>query len=286
MRRGATSDVLLSASGLQPGSTARLDCPACNGGQYAERSTLSVTVSQDGTVLWKCHRASCGFAGRQSAGGAEVRESGPPQRKATRRLLYPPRTMTEDEEAYLLHRVEGLSQEWLDYLKHERSYEVGFVDEFSGYAFPILDELGRRRGYVVRRYNGVEPKALTFYDDSLHQSHACFIDARLGRENAYLSNSVVVVEDIPSMLAVSPYVDSVALLGTNARQDQMGAIARLKRRVIWALDADATKNAIELHMAMGTLFHESRVMILDRDLKDTPPQGIQQLLRDFADDVQ
>ena len=73
--KAARAAVLAEYMGAPVGSASGI-CPACGGGSGQERS-LSITVKTNG-LLWKCHRASCGFAGRSTTGPASARQEAAP----------------------------------------------------------------------------------------------------------------------------------------------------------------------------------------------------------------
>src|SRR5574343_1738707 len=69
------------ALGLEPGSVLREICPECGGGRSREKS-LSIGLSEEGYLWWKCHRASCELSGKKLAWGV-VREQGGTPKKSS-----------------------------------------------------------------------------------------------------------------------------------------------------------------------------------------------------------
>lgn len=64
MSRADNIDMMIevAADGLPPGQTARMDCPACSGGNNLDRNTFSLTRDGvTGNLMGKCWRASCPF---------------------------------------------------------------------------------------------------------------------------------------------------------------------------------------------------------------------------------
>ncbi len=53
-----TAQIRLYGANLQRGEHTREICPSCGGGDSEEKS-LSITLGEDGTLLWYCFRASC-----------------------------------------------------------------------------------------------------------------------------------------------------------------------------------------------------------------------------------
>ena len=88
----------------------------------------------------------------------------------------------------------------------------------------------------------------------------------------------MVVEDIPSAVRAAAYCNSVALCGTGCGTEAVAEIAQTSQRVIWALDADATGVAVELQRRHSLMFAESKVLVLERDLKDMTEEELCHLM--------
>lgn len=258
------AEVKLIASALEEGEQTREVCPFCNGGSKRERS-LNVTVS-DGLILYNCHRASCPD-GRGAIGTNRVVRT--TQKERTRKI-----TPYEGELA-------PLPEEWEDYLESKIGFTTWHIAESGAMlavgenrvAFPIYGPMGLRRGWVLRSYEPYERlKALTRMDvDEPHLSYY--------RPNN--SPHVVVVEDIPSAVRCSRYCDSVALCGSGCSTDYANEIAAHYRNVVWALDEDATAQAIRLMRQHALLFDTSRVLVLQEDMKDMTEEELHELLQDL-----
>jgi hypothetical protein len=79
----------------------------------------------------------------------------------------------------------------------------------------------------------------------------------------------VIVEDIPSAVRASRYVNSVALLGTGIGMDRAIEIAEHAPRPLWiAFDQDATALAFRWARRYALLWGDVRVLPLEHDLKD------------------
>ena len=89
---------------------------------------------------------------------------------------------------------------------------------------------------------------------------------------------VVIVEDTPSAVRVAQYADAVAINGGGIGPDYAQEIAAHYRNVVWALDADATATAIDMHTRFAILFNQSRVMILEKDFKDETEEDLEEKL--------
>ena len=91
----------------------------------------------------------------------------------------------------------------------------------------------------------------------------------------------IVVEDIPSALRASQYINSVALLGTGIGQVRAEEIAEHARNgVIMALDQDATGLSFRWARKWGLLWGDVTVLPLKQDLKDMNEQELKELLNE------
>lgn len=259
-----TSDILMSAAELEPGQRMRLCCPTCGGGSSKELS-LSVSVDDTGAVLWNCFRAACGVSGRHG-GGTLVRERHMPRQQTARPFRGELATLTEDQECYLLKKIGWTEQ-------HLSMARPRWAPEKERYAFPIFGPMGARRGYVLRSYAeniGSAPKALTRMD--VAEPHLSWY--RFASDTPV----TIIVEDIPSAVRAAKYVNAVSLCGTGAGPDYVNEISAHTQNVVWALDADATRLSIDLHRNNALLFHNSRVLPLEKDLKDMSEKELAELL--------
>ena len=80
------------------------------------------------------------------------------------------------------------------------------------------------------------------------------------------SDTAVVVEDCASACAVSGIYTGVALLGTKLKEEYALYLSKNFKKVIVALDRDATKKAFDLSKGLRYLI-DTEVKILDEDLK-------------------
>lgn len=239
------NEVCLLGAELDVGESMRTYCPTCG------RKEFSITRDDDG-LLYQCFRASCSTAGR-TGGRSLIRV----RRKPT-----------------TVHRYEGAVQDMNDATSAVLADRVGFdsdhlivakarVAEDGRVAFPIIGPLGTRRGWVLRAYDGREPKALTRMD--IEEPHTSWYTASRWERG----QTVWLVEDIPSAVRAARYVDCIALCGTGCNDATVGEISAHYRNVVWALDADATTTALKQHRKWSLFFETSRVQVLERDFKDT-----------------
>jgi len=257
------AEIILESEALDDGESTRIVCPECGGGSSREKS-LNLSKNE-GTVLWNCHRASCEERGAAGDRGNFVRTKQPRQERQRRITPY------EGELSYL-------SDEWKDYMRDAlgwdaQHHEVGramYAVADDRVAYPIYSPLGIRRGWVLRSYDpSCQTKALTRMD--MDEPH-------LSWYRTQNNNSCVVVEDIPSAVRASRYTDAVALCGTGCGPDYAMEIAAYYKNVVWALDADATGEAIKLMRKYATLFESSSVMVLERDFKNEEETALWKLL--------
>lgn len=251
------SEIRLLAAELEDGENRRVVCPACQGGSSGERS-LSIS-REGGSTVWHCFRASCTQAGGTSQGRKVVRTT--PKQAAPKRL--PNKVLPPNEEwREFLRETVGFDN---DHLVAGRVY----VTDDGHVAYPIIGPMGERRGYVKRRYDGGSPKALTYLEERPGLSWY--------RNASPLP--AVLVEDIPSAIRAARYRTAVALLGTNTTREGIAEIAAHCRSVVWALDADATVQAIRNCTRNAIWFDESSVMTLTKDLKDMTEEELNDRLR-------
>lgn len=257
--------MLLEAEQLEDGETIRTICPYCTGGSKKEKS-LAVTKQQN-TVLWICYRATCGKAGSKGGRPAYLTTE-----KKNKKVSCNPYTGSLDY----------LNEEWKKFLdlelgltkKHLERMRPMWAVEKQRVAFPIFDPVGKRRGWVLRDYLGASSiKALTRMD---------IPDITTSWYRPHHSRAVLVVEDIPSAVRASEYMDAVALNGSGVSADGALEIASYYPSVVWALDADATSAALKLHRKYSILFEESQVLILEQDIKNSSEDYLRHLLSELV----
>lgn len=89
------------------------------------------------------------------------------------------------------------------------------------------------------------------------------------------SDTVILVEDIPSANAMDEFFPTVALLGVHLSEKKLEYLVNIGiRRVIIALDNDATRQAIRLAKRFLITTH---VLVLQKDLKDQTKEQLAEL---------
>lgn len=260
-------EIKMEGSLLAVGESRRVLCAECHGGRSQERS-MNLTRTADG-VLYHCHRVSCtlkpGFVGGSAAVlGAKPKDS---NLKPYQGALLP------------------LSQLDVDFF--DKKYEVAASDyiqrnEHSEYVLPIFGHDGYIRGYNVRqpwpgaprhgREGAAKAKVWMHADKPSQSTYPADLT----------SQAVVLVEDQLSAIKASQHASvthAVALMGCHLDIPRVREIALLRPyEVLLALDSDATAEGFKLAREFGLAFPRMRVVILDRDLKDTPAAEINKVL--------
>jgi hypothetical protein len=252
-------EIELEGETLSEGDSTYCKCPSCGEG------TFSITRTDEGNLLYHCFRASCVSNRGGCIGSSNVHATrvGKP-RKQRAIFSHATRRLSDVEQLDLQTRLGWKGHHRLSALPH-------YCDALDRYAFPIIDTLGDRRGWVLRTWDGRTPKALTYLDsDCPRLSHYA------GGERH--CRSVVVVEDIPSAVRAAEYHNAVSLQGTACNVTDALEIASMYDHVIWCLDDDAFTQGLRLQREHSFLFKQSDVIRPRCDLKDMPEAELAQLL--------
>ena len=252
-------EIELIGEHLSEGESSYETCPSCN-----RKGKFSVTRTDEGSLLYHCFRNSCILHRGGAIGG--TRSSGIPRAVKTARakFTHPTRSCTREERLFLLAK---LGWKW----DHLLAGLPQYCDGLQRYAFPIIDPYQERRGWVLRTWDGREPKALTYMDGD---------GPRLSHYEADLRGCkvVIVCEDIPSAVRASVYANAVSLQGTSCNTDDALEMAECYDHVIWCLDADAFTQGLRLQREHSFLFKKSDVLCPRVDLKDMLEPELKQLL--------
>ena len=255
--------LLLEYSYLTDGESAAGQlCPFCRGGSTGE-TTLSISRVGE-RLLWKCHRASCGFSGssgsKQSAYGGRTRT--PVLRGVVGRTYYRDSTTLPEEVAEALSRKYYLTNRHLSYL--------GWNEHYSRVALPVFDWDGDMVGSVLRSESGASPKALSYTEDNA-------VGFFRNRE----SDALIVVEDLYSAMRASDYINAAAILGTHLNDERISVIKHSQASVVYlALDADAFDKVI----GYVKKFRNDVRMIpvkLTKDLKNMSPTELEEFFNEL-----
>lgn len=242
-------------STLESGQTIRVLCPRCGGGSSEELS-LSITKSEEGPLLWYCFRNKCDESGNGLAGCSTK-----PIKK--RRAMFDGSVETLSED-----HITRIRELW-NMEPHEDWFWT--PQKMGRVAMSIRSPKYRHRGWVLRDIYGKSAiKALTYLNDG---------EEGLSWYKTHKDKGTVLVEDIPSAVRASQYVNAVALCGTGiglTRAEEIGRYARLP--IIVALDQDATLESLAIARRWSLLWDEVRVLPLHQDIKNMPERAIQELL--------
>lgn len=234
-------------------------CPSCKGGSGEEKSFR--VSSRGGVLLYYCHRSSCNFRGRLNlherggAGGAEATAS-------TKRFRIPATQLD-------LGTVESLAQRYRIPPETIESLGLRWCGESSGYYsgrlyLPIVRPDLKESGANLRSLQpGVVPKSIIhLYDPESVSSSWVKLQRR--------SDLLVIVEDQFSAYKIGTYHHSLALLGTNLNESKVDEIAEQPKykKIVLALDNDATMQAIKLLFKWQRRLPNLEVVGLAKDLKD------------------
>jgi len=128
----------------------------------------------------------------------------------------------------------------------------------------------QHRGWVLRSLGTAShTKALTYTGGKVGLS--CY--------KTQPNKPTIVVEDIPSAVRASSYVNAVALLGTGIGLERAQEIqSHARNGVIMALDQDATGESFRWARKWGLLWGDVKVLPLKCDLKDMNEQELKELL--------
>ncbi len=214
----------------------------------------------EGQVLWHCFRASC-----SGVKGTNTSVPHSPETRTIRKEAVRFEGKTEpltDEEVAWIEQNWGITDP--PYWYH--------TDDFGGrIAMSIRSPKYEHRGWVLRDIEGKSgTKALTFLAEGVSQSWY----------KTDPTAPTVVVEDIPSAVRASRYVNSIALLGTGVGMSKAEEIAQhATRPIVIALDPDALQKAFKIAAEYHLLLNAPRVMLLDKDIKDMEEDYLQDLIR-------
>lgn len=261
----ARERILLEYEQLHDGETRAGElCPSCSGGSTGER-TLSV-AKREGVLLWKCHRASCGFTGAGTSSGSKGQHPAtkvPHSRGVVGRTIARESDVVGDDTRQLLAAKYGISD------RHIARWEIGWDADTNRLVLPVQDFRSERTGVVLRALDGRKPKTLTHTEE--------------GAIAWYVNNSptypgVIIVEDQLSAIRASDYLTSVALLGTHLNEERVYQIRDSGYRPVYlALDRDAWQVAVKYAIRYRSII-QPRLVRLERDLKDESNQGLSEVL--------
>jgi len=251
------SEIILLGTNLSEGESLRTICPVCRGGTSEERS-LSITKDGDGLV-WQCFRATCGVSGATN----RVASS-----KSQQKRLTVQKPTWEGTTYELPTKVKDRVQTLWGITDPPHWY---WTTDFGGrVAMSVRSPQDTHRGWVLRALTPARTKVLN-YMNSNEESLSWY------KTSPYAST--VLVEDIPSALRASKYVNSVALLGTGVGFSRATEIAEnTSQTVIVALDQDAIDLSFKWAKKYKLMWGDVKVLPLKKDMKNMTEQDLRELL--------
>jgi len=255
------SEVKLYGAELSLGESIREICPLCGGGTSSEKS-LVITRDDSGGLVYVCHRASCGSKGSTIYKGGSGLPSLKPEKKV-RKTFDGVTVPLSDSLRERLFNMWGVT---------DAEYWYWTKDYGGRLAMSIRSPKYTHRGWVLRDIQGRSAlKALMYLDED---------EESLSWYKTHADKGTVLVEDIPSAVRASEYVNSVALLGTGVGLNKASEIAEYAPRpLIVALDQDATVTSFRLAQRYAALWGDVRIQMLQKDIKDMEEKDVCQLLK-------
>lgn len=250
-------------------------CPFCGGGRNGDRG-FSITRTDEATVLYICHRATCHRSGRVAAWGHRLPLLDTSQEDRPKDKPFTPRVYTGD--------TGELDSEWLSEILGRYGLEpteaaramwrVGGDDGLL--VCPVLSPTGIRRGVETRRSktrpgSGGGAKTGTYKE---------LDEPWMGWYRGIRADPVVIVEDLVSALKVSRWYQAVSLMGSHVGLDHVQEILGVTENAVLALDRDATDRAIEYIQEWRLLIPNFRMVHLSKDLKYQSDEEILTLIGD------
>ena len=240
----------------------RMDCPFCN-------HTNTLTIKRiNADLVWYCFHASCSAKGKHEG-------------EMTMEQIYET-VVTKEKEKEEKEKVFVQPKSFVsifstdkctNYLKKNHcmeSYLKGKVsimyDVKQHRAVFLIKEKEKVKGAIGRGLNSeVYPKWFIYGDKNYP-----FICGS--------SDTAVLVEDCASACAVSEVYTGVALMGTSLPDSYIPVLKKKFKKVIVALDRDATTKAFDISNQLR-YYMDSEVKILEDDLKYFDKQQIERLLK-------
>ena len=240
----------------------RIDCPFC-----LNKNTFSVNT-EDSKIMWKCYHASC------KIGGTTERALSPDDVTKFLELSSPVKSDQRPLKSWTIPKhftnIQS-SEKCLSYVKKNNCYSAYLEGLASIYFDPrkdravfIVKDEGDEVSAVGRSLNPLNmPKWFNYNKNN--------IPFTCGK-----SDTAVIVEDCASACTISSIYTGVALLGTTMKEEYAIYLSKNFKKVIVALDRDATQKAFDLSKGLRYLI-DTEVKVLDEDLKYLDDTKIKEL---------
>lgn len=235
--------------GLSSGESKRMDCPECG-----RKNTFSVS-NDKGQYLWNCFHADCAVKGRTDRRITRDNSDNILSilSKNTQEKTTPCPEVPFEKPKSWSRIIPPRGLDYVNLVNTSGRYDDIYYDVVrERLVYPVYDTLGLLRDGVGRTMTGQRPKWYRYgnYDGGF----------RIGT-----SDIAVIVEDVPSAISISEWVSGYALLGTSLRERHITELSTY-RRVVVALDKDATDKALTIMRALNSIL-PTGILILDKDLK-------------------
>ena len=225
----------------------RLDCPFCN-----NINTLKIQRDNN-SLFWYCFHASCSAKGKHEGkiSMKQIYDTVVTKEKEKEKPFLPPRS-------FISIHSEKKCQEYLKKNNCVQAKEKGkasFMYDVKQHRIVFLiKEKEKVKGAIGRGLNAqVYPKWFIYGEKSY--PFVCG-DSDIG----------ILVEDCASACAVSNLYSGIALMGTSLPDSYIPVLKKKFKKVIVALDRDATAKAFDISNQLR-YYVESEVKILEDDLK-------------------
>ena len=250
---------IVSRYSIVNGQNLRVNCPNCGG-----KKTLSISKF-DGQLVWNCFKAACEIGGRENVGRtpSEIRNTlSGVQNKFERKSPDIPTVLSTPNS----------NDQVIKYLEDNNSlhaFETGLLRvEYHPAEKRVLFFNQSQIGCVGRSLNKrVKPKWKAYGNTS---------------ELFTVGNSEygVIVEDAASACSVAStgHYSGICLLGTHMNREQKRTIKERYKKVIIALDKDATRKSILLLQQLGGVI-KAHVKMLEADLKQYKVKQVMEILK-------
>lgn len=262
MKLSYNDEITLAANDLSIGDTLRIVCPQCNGGSGNEKS-LTVTLSDEGHVIWNCFRAKCEYKGATGVSASLSQRA------------------TKIPEKPKIHEISTseLSVQYLEWIRDK----WGIIEPRHWYYTPmyggriamsVRGPKGQHRGWVLRDVSGrARAKALTFMDSN---------EEGISWYRTSPNAPTVLVEDIPSSVRAGQYMNAIALLGTGVGLSRAVEISdNAPRPIVIALDQDATEQSFKILKNYALMWEDTRILPLHKDFKDMTENELKRTLGEY-----
>ena len=237
---------------IPPNTEERMDCPFC-----LNRQTFVINTEEN-NMWWTCFHSSCNI------GGNTKRPLTPQDVTNFLELSSPVKTDGQQVNSWSIPsyftNIQS-SENCMNYVKKNNCYPAYLAGLVSIYFDPrkiravfIIKKDDKPVAAVGRSLNPIMmPKWLNY-------------NKNMTPFSCGVSDTAVLVEDCASACAVSGIYTGVALLGTKLKEEYALYLSKNFKKVIVALDRDATKKAFDLSKGLRYLI-DTEVKILDEDLK-------------------